>query len=54
MEDELPDIPCEPPLPAEIGDVWFCPECARKFYYVMFSLDDGHTEVEAWYTSEIG
>lgn len=54
MEDDLPDIPCDPPLPAEVGDQWFCPECARKFHYVLIQLEDRDVEIKAWFTSEIG
>ena len=51
--DDLPEIPCEPPIPAEIGDVWYCDGCARKFHYVLMTLDND-VEIEAWFTSEIG
>lgn len=48
------DIACEPPLPAEVGDEWICPDCARKYYYVLMVLEDQGIEAEAWFTSEIG
>lgn len=53
---DYPDIDCDPPDGAEVGDVWFCPYCARKFQRIVMSwtdkLDQEH-EAEAWYTSEV-
>lgn len=52
--DKIEDFACEPPLPAEIGDVWYCPGCARKFYYTLMVMEDLGMEFEAWFTNEIG
>lgn len=52
--DDLPDITCNPPIPAEVGDQWICPECARKFTYIIITLEDWGFQSEAWFTREIG
>jgi hypothetical protein len=46
-------LPCETPLIGEVGDVWYCPECARKYYYILITVDD-IPAAEAWVTNEIG
>lgn len=51
MEDEV-YLPCVPPGSAEVGDVWYCPDCARRFDYVLF-LQDDEIEIEAWFTERI-
>jgi hypothetical protein len=50
---EYPEIPCDPPDEGEPGDVWYCPGCARRFFYTLISVEDQPVG-EAWITSEIG
>lgn len=52
MQD-FPDIDCLPPPVGSPGDVWYCPGCARKFYYVLITIEDNNAQVEAWYTDEV-
>jgi hypothetical protein len=52
--DEYPELDCNFPTGAEIGDTWICPECARKFHYVLITVEDTGCAYEAWYTDEIG
>lgn len=49
-EDDYPDIPCMPPRFGEVGDVWYCSGCARKFHYVKMTSEDETMEV--WFTNE--
>jgi hypothetical protein len=51
--DDYPDISCEPPAVATIGDEWICPKCARKFHYVNMKLMPQEQTVEAWFTNEL-
>ena len=51
---EYPDIDCLPPADFDVGDVWYCPYCARKFYRVMVRVEDQDFEAEAWFTDELG
>jgi hypothetical protein len=48
------EVDCEPPVPAEIGDVWYCPGCARKWHYTLFVDEEEDVTAEAWFTTEIG
>lgn len=51
--DEYPDISCEPPEVAEVGDSWICPDCARKFHYILVTLQPEEVVTEAWFTDEL-
>jgi hypothetical protein len=51
--DEYPDISCEPPEVAEVGDSWICPDCARKFHYILVTLQPENVVTEAWFTDEL-
>lgn len=51
--DDYPDIDCELPESAEIGDTWICPGCARKFYYIHVTLQPENIVQEAWFTNEL-
>jgi hypothetical protein len=51
--DDYPDISCEPPAEAEVGDEWICPHCARKFYYILITLKPEEVVTEAWFTNEL-
>jgi len=51
--DDYPEIPCEPPNNADIGDSWICPKCARKFHYIYITLEPEGVEAECWFTNEI-
>lgn len=54
MEDDyLSAADCIFPEDAEVGDEWYCPGCARKWYYTAMMIDD-ELEAEAWFTTEIG
>ena len=46
-----PNLDCDPPLIGEVGDVWYCPGCARKFTYIMMLADDVPVGY-AWFTDE--
>lgn len=48
----MEELPCEFPEEGEVGDVWYCPACARKFYYVMITVDDKPV-AWAWITNEV-
>jgi hypothetical protein len=52
-EDDFPVIPCLPPLEAEVGDSWICPDCARKFHYLVITLESENIEANVWFTSEL-
>ena len=50
---DYPDIDCDPPDQAEVGQIWYCPGCARKFNYSLFELEDTGEVYYAWFTMEI-
>jgi len=45
------NVDCDPPLIGEVGDVWYCPGCARKFSYIVMLVDDLPVGY-AWFTDE--
>lgn len=54
MQDKYYDMQdCIFPDEAEIGDIHYCPGCARKWQYQLLILDE-EQEYEAWFSNEIG